>query len=208
IPSTTSSCESVSAPPPPYFSGNATPIKPRSPNCSTIWRGNVASLSQADACGLISRSAKSASVSRICRCSSLTSKFIAKYSVARLHVLAHPLHDILGRSARRKDLLDPKCLELARILVGDDAAAEDRNVARAALGQQANDLRKQRHVSARQNAQADRIDVLLHRRLRDHLGRLMQSRIDHFEAAVAQCARDDLRAAIVTVEARLRHQNA
>ena len=34
------------------------------------------------------------------------------YSVARLHVLAHPLHDVLSRCARCEDLAHAKCLEL------------------------------------------------------------------------------------------------
>ena len=53
----------------------------------------------------------------------------------------------------------------------------------------------------------DRIDVFLHGSLRNHLGGLMQSRVNNFEAAVAQRTRDDLRAAVVPVEARLRYQN-
>src|ERR1700730_3118549 len=185
MPSTTSTCESVSAPPPPYFSGNATPRKPNSPNCSTTWRGKTSSLSHAEEFGLISRSAKSARVSRICRCSSLSSKFIVD-SVARLHVFVDPLHDVFGRSPRCEDLPDAERLELGRILVGNDAAAENRDVAGAALGQQADDLGKECHVSARQDAEADRVHVFLHGRFSDHLGRLMQSRVNHFEAAIAE----------------------
>ena len=52
------------------------------------------------------------------------------------------------------------------------------------------------------------VDVLLHGRLCDHFGRLMQSRVNDFEAAIAERARDNLCAAIMAVEARLRHQNA
>src|SRR6202011_3937698 len=126
MPSTTSTCESVSAAPPPYFSGKATPRKPNSPNCSTTWRGKMSSLSHAEEFGLISRSAKSARVSRICRCSSLNSKFIGDYSAARLHVFAYPLHDVFSRSPRCEDLPDAERLELVRILVGNDAAPEDR----------------------------------------------------------------------------------
>src|SRR5258708_29179446 len=208
MPSTTSTCESVSAPPPPYFSGKATPRKPNSPNCSTTWRGKMSSLSHAEECGLISRSAKSARVSRICRCSSLNSKFMGDYSVARLHVFVDPLHDVFGRSPRSEDLPDAERLELGRIFIRNDAAAENRDVAGAALRQQANDLGEERHVRSRQDAEADRVHVFLHGRFGDHLGCLMQSRVNHFEAAVAERACDNLRTAIVTVEARLRHQNA
>ncbi len=82
-PSTTSTCESVSAPPPPNFSGNATPRKPSCPSCSTIWRGNVSSLSHLVECGLISRSAKSVRVSRMRRCSSVRSKSMTRSNEPR-----------------------------------------------------------------------------------------------------------------------------
>src|SRR5713226_9800567 len=112
-PSTTSTCESVSAPPPPYFSGNATPRKPSSPSFSTTWRGKVSSLSHLAEYGLISCSANSASVSRIWRCSSLSSKSIGSlfaFLLARMNVTVHPLHDVLGRRAGREDLLDAHLL--------------------------------------------------------------------------------------------------
>ena len=51
---------------------------------------------------------------------------------------------------------------------------------------------------------ADRVHVLLDRRRDDHLGSLVQARVDHLEARVAQGARDDLRAAVVPVEAEFR----
>src|ERR1700691_1325667 len=182
IPSTTSICESVSAPPPPYSSGKATPRKPSSPSWATIWRGKVSSLSQRAACGLISRSANSASVVRICCCSSVRSKFIDDYprgrslarlvycladyrrqrSLARLDLLAHPLDDILGRGAGRKDLAHTERFELGRVLVGNDSAAEHRDVAGALFLEQPDHFGEQRHMRARQDTQADRVDVLLH----------------------------------------------
>jgi hypothetical protein len=48
-----------------------------------------------------------------------------------MNVAVHPLHDVLGRRAGREDLLDAHLLELGRVFVGDDAAAEQRDVARA-----------------------------------------------------------------------------
>ena len=45
-------------------------------------------------------------------------------------------------------------------------------------------------------------------RLGDHLGRLVQARVDHLEAGVAQRAGDDLGAAVVTVEAGLGDEDA
>src|SRR6185503_17633993 len=50
--------------------------------------------------------------------------------------------------------------------------------------------------------------VLLQRGLGDHVGRLVQPRVDHLHAVVAQDGGDGLRAAVVTVEAGLADQDA
>ena len=53
----------------------------------------------------------------------------------------------------------------------------------------------------------DDVDVLLERRGHDHLGRLAEARVDDLEALVAQAAREDLRPAVVAVEAGLGDQH-
>ena len=63
-------------------------------------------------------------------------------------------------------------------------------------------------MRAGENRQADGVDIFLHRRGDDLLGRLTQSRVDHFHPRVAQCAGDDFRAAIVSVQAGLGDQHA
>src|SRR4029079_1762970 len=50
----------------------------------------------------------------------------------------------------------------------------------------------------------DRVGVLLDRRLHDLLGRLVEAGVDHLHPGVAEGAGDDLRAAVVPVEPRLR----
>src|SRR5208282_1399316 len=142
-PSTTSTCESVSAPPPPHFSGNATPRNPSSPSFSIMWRGKVSSLSHLVAYGLISRSANAASVSRMRFCSSVRSKFMAL--LARLHVLAHPLDDVFGRGAGSKNFPHAQLLEFRHIVIGDNPAAEYRHVRGTAILEQPDYLREQRH---------------------------------------------------------------
>ena len=62
-------------------------------------------------------------------------------------------------------------------------------------------------MGARQDRQADDVDVLLEGRGRDHLGRLAEARVDDLEALVAQAAGEDLRAAVVAVEAGLGDQD-
>jgi len=70
------------------------------------------------------------------------------------------------------------------------------------------DQRKERHVRARQDRQADPVGVLLNRRLHDLLRRLEQPRVDHFHPRIAQRASDYLCAAVVAVESGLRNDDA
>ena len=65
------------------------------------------------------------------------------------------------------------------------------------------DLRHERHVRAGEDGDTDCVGVLLHGRLDDLLRRLVQAGVDHFHARVAERARDDLGAAIVSVETGL-----
>jgi hypothetical protein len=58
-------------------------------------------------------------------------------------------------------------------------------------------------VGAGEDRDADRVGVLLDRRLDDLLGRLVEARVDDLHPGVAQRPRDDLRAAVVAVEAAL-----
>src|SRR5208282_5696561 len=138
-PSTTSTCERVSAPPPPHFSGNATPRNPSSPSFLKTSRGKISFLSHSVECGLISRSAKAVSVSRMRRCSSVISKFIripgSAASFAGVHVRMHPFDDVFGRCTRGEDLPHAHCLQFRHVFLGNDAAAENRNVVGALLFQ-------------------------------------------------------------------------
>ena len=58
-------------------------------------------------------------------------------------------------------------------------------------------------LNARQQADAEHVDVLLDRGLDNFLGRAVQAGIDHVHAGVAKGARDHLDPAIVSVEADL-----
>ena len=63
-------------------------------------------------------------------------------------------------------------------------------------------------MRARHDREADRVDRLLHRGRRDHLGRLVKAGVDDLVAGVGERAGDDLRAAIVAVEAGLGDEDA
>ena len=67
---------------------------------------------------------------------------------------------------------------------------------------------KQRHVRARHDRQADGVDRLLHRRGRDHLGRLVQAGVDDLVPGVGQRTGDHLGAPVVAVEPGLADQDA
>jgi hypothetical protein len=102
----------------------------------------------------------------------------------------------------------PCSLEHAGVGVGDDAAAEHHDIAQVAVAQLLHHAWEQREVRAAEQRQADGVDVLLQRGLRDLLGRLVQAGVDDLEAMVAQRAGDGLRATIVAIEARLRDDDS
>jgi hypothetical protein len=58
-------------------------------------------------------------------------------------------------------------------------------------------------VSAGEDREPDGVRVLLDRGLGDLLGGLVQARVDHLHAGIAQCAGDDLRSAVVAVQSGL-----
>ena len=102
----------------------------------------------------------------------------------------------------------PRSLERRDVLVGHDAAADEQDVAGAGFLEEGDDARKDRHVRARQEADAEHVDVLVDRRAHHLLGSLVQPRVDHVHAGVAQTAGDDLHAAVVSVEAHLGDEHA
>ena len=90
----------------------------------------------------------------------------------------------------------------------DRSAAEKDDVARALRFELLDDERKERHVRAGEDREADAVGILLDRRLHDLLGRLEEPGVDHFHAGIAQRARDHLRAAVVAVETGLRDDDS
>ena len=62
-------------------------------------------------------------------------------------------------------------------------------------------------MGAAEDAEPDDLYVLLQCDGRDHLGTLADPRVDDLEAGIAQRAGDELRAAVVPVEPRLRNEH-
>ena len=113
-----------------------------------------------------------------------------------------------GGSAGPEQLADALLLQRGHVFGGDDSATGDQDVGPPHLVQELADPGKQRHVRAGENREADHVHVLLHRRGRDHLGRLVQPGVDHLHAGVAQRGGHHLGAAVVAVEAGLGDQDA
>src|SRR5579884_2023091 len=107
-----------------------------------------------------------------------------------------PVDQVLRRGFGVEDVADAEGLELRDVVFLDHAAADHDDVVDLALHQQLHDAREDGHVRAGEDAHADDVDVLLDRGVHDHLGRLVQTRVDDFHPRVAERAGDDLRAAV------------
>src|SRR5579875_1375778 len=118
------------------------------------------------------------------------------------------VNNLRERRARRKDGANAFALEFLSVFRRDRSAAEKDDVLRALRLELLDDERKQRHVRARENREADAVGVFLDRGLHDLLRRLKEAGVDDLHPGVAQRARDDLRAAIVPIEARLGDDDA
>ena len=93
--------------------------------------------------------------------------------------------------------------ERVHVFGGNDAAAGHQHVGPPHGVEQLADPGEERHVGAGENREPDHVDVLLHRRGGDHLGRLVQPGVDDLHSRVAERRGDDLRAPVVAVEPRL-----
>src|SRR3990170_24486 len=84
-----------------------------------------------------------------------------------------------------------------------DPPAEQDHVIHATLLQLLHHPREQLQVRPREDGQPDGVRVLLKRSLRYHFGRLADARVHDLHAGVTQRAGDNLRPAVVAVEAGL-----
>src|SRR5207247_5701163 len=94
--------------------------------------------------------------------------------------------DVSEGGPRSEDDLNACLLELRDILLRDDPAARDEDVARLPLLQELHDLGEEGHMHPAQAGEADRIDVFMHSGLDDILRSLPQARIDDLHPRAAQ----------------------
>src|SRR5438067_11817908 len=121
---------------------------------------------------------------------------------------AHRIDDHVRGRILEKDLGDPQLLQRDYVLVGDHAASEEDDVVDASLLEPLHDPREGGHVSAREEADAEHVDVFLHGGVHHFFRSAVQPGVDHVHARVSQAAGDDPDAAIVAVQADFCHQHA
>ena len=112
--------------------------------------------------------------------------------------------DVLGRGPRQEHLGDAELFSSGMSCAGMIPPTKTRTRVHPLLPQQLEDPPADRQVGAREDREADHVGVLLRGGGHDLLGALAQAGVDHLHARVAQRARDDLGAAVVAVEPRLR----
>jgi hypothetical protein len=118
-------------------------------------------------------------------------------------VLPYELDYVLHPRAGREDFGNAALFQPWDVFVRYDAAAEDDHVIESLLAREFYDAREQRHMRARQNRQADRIDVFLNSGGYNLLGRLAQASVDDFHPGIAKRSRDDFYPAVVPVQTGL-----
>src|SRR4029077_8571555 len=122
-------------------------------------------------------------------------------------MLADELDDVVHRGAGLEDAGHADFLEAFDILIGDDPANQHQHIIHFVLLQQVHHAWNDGVVRARENRKSDDLHVFLERGADDHLRRLAQTCVDDFHAGIAESASDNLGAAVVAVEARLRNEN-
>src|SRR3989440_6655709 len=129
------------------------------------------------------------------------------YTLSLHDALPILLHQLGGRGSGTEQPADALLLQSRHVRRRNDAAAGHQHVVASGRDQQLLDPREQGQVGAGEDRQAHQVDVLLHRRLRDHFGCLVQPRVDDFHARVAQRRGHDLRTAVMPVQAGLGDQH-
>ncbi len=114
--------------------------------------------------------------------------------------MADVLHNRGHRRTGSEKLAHADLFQFLDVFVGHNAAAGEEHIVQAALAQQFQDAREDRHVRAGEHGNANDIHVLLQRGFRDHFGRLAQTGVDHFHSRIAQSCSNNFRATIVAIQ--------
>ena len=98
----------------------------------------------------------------------------------------HEIHNVTHGGPWPKKRPHAGCFECRKIFVGNDPAAEQDDVLGPLFFEQLQHAPEERIVRAGEDAQADRIHILLNRCADDLLRRLVETGVDHFRAGVTQ----------------------
>lgn len=126
----------------------------------------------------------------------------------RADVVLYPTNDLVEARAGCKDLADSRLLQGRDVFGRYDTAPEHDHVVGPTRPERLNHRREQGVVRSTHDGEANRVDPFLHCRGRDHLGCLVQPRVNDFEASIPERARHYLGAAVVAVEAGFCNQDS
>ncbi|SVA23848.1 uncharacterized protein METZ01_LOCUS76702 [marine metagenome] len=115
--------------------------------------------------------------------------------------------DILYRRAWLEHTMDTYFLQPWQVYIGDDAPNDHEHIVKSLLAQQLHHTGTNVIMGTRQNRQANNPGIFLQGRLNNLLRSLSETGVYDLHALVAQCARDDLRPAVVTIETRFSNDN-
>jgi len=113
------------------------------------------------------------------------------------------VHDVLCRSSREEDFGNAGLLQGGDVGFGDDASDKNGDIVHAFFVEKLHQLRADGVVRAREDGEADHVDVFLDGGGGDHFGGLTEAGVDDFHSGVAQGAGDYFGAAVVAVQAGL-----
>src|SRR4051794_32764811 len=120
-----------------------------------------------------------------------------------LYRLANEGDDFLERSTGLEYLCHPDVLEFPRIFVWNDAPDDHEDVSHLLFAQKFHDARHDCVMCSRQDGEPNYLNVLLQGSIDDHFRRLPETGVDYFHSSVTKSTSNNLRAAIVSIEARL-----
>lgn len=116
-------------------------------------------------------------------------------------------HDILGRSSGKENLRDALIFQSGDVLGRNYPTDKDERIIHSIFAEKVDDARAEGLMSPAEDRDTDGINVLLQGCRSDHFRRLSEAGVNDLHSGIAECAGDDLRPAVVAVQARLGHQN-
>lgn len=115
--------------------------------------------------------------------------------------------DILGRSSGKENLRDALIFQYGDVLGRHNSSNQDERIIHSIFAEKVDDARAEGLMSPAEDRDTDGINILLKGRGGNHLRRLSEPGVNDLHSRVAECTGDDLRSTVVTVQARLGHQN-